>query len=148
MKHLLAGLAVAVVFGIGQAFAEGIEWLEHSALESRLAGDDRVTVAVGTLAPSGHSVCAAGSYAFELPIGYEAPARDLAAADLLPVAEGDGLLFVVDEERRLHSVSTLSVWPDDVMLAVGDPICVPVSSAQLDIRRDGKSLIVELISGN
>ncbi|WP_238394046.1 hypothetical protein, partial [Rhodovulum sulfidophilum] len=87
---------------------------------------------------------AVGSYASDLPEGYDTAKEDLENAGLLPVAEGNGLLFSVDEERHLHSAYALSVWPDPVILDVAEPLCIPAASAQIDLRKNTRSLIIKL----
>lgn len=139
---------MAVLVGCGGASADEFTWLGRTALERQLAGRDRTEVPVGGLLPEGHILCAAGSYAADLPRGYGKAEKDLEAAYLLPVREGDGLLFSLNEDRRLRSVSVLSVWPDSVTLSVDEPLCVTAASAQLEVSRDDASIVVRLETSN
>ncbi|MCE8439998.1 hypothetical protein [Rhodovulum sulfidophilum] len=144
MKYRISLLVMAVVCGGSEGSATEMAWLEVDTLESRLAGSDHTEVPVSELLPEGRILCAVGSYASDLPEGYDTAKEDLENAGLLPVAEGNGLLFSVDEERHLHSAFALSVWPDTVILDVAEPLCIPAASAQIDLRKDTRSLIIKL----
>ncbi|MDD9724553.1 hypothetical protein PVV74_03695 [Roseovarius sp. SK2] len=135
---------MAILVYCGGAFADEFAWLDRTVLERHLAGRERAKIPVGDLLPEGHALCAAGSYAAELPRGYRKAAQDLEHAYLLPVREGDGLLFSVNEDRRIESVSVLSVWPDTVTLSVDEPVCIPAISAQLGVARDDGNIVIRL----
>ena len=144
MKYLPAGLAVAVFVVCGGVSAAELTWLSRTMLERHLTGRNRAEVPVGGLLPQGHVLCAVGSYTANLPAGYEKAEKDLQDAYLLPVREGDGLVFSVNEARRVQSVSELSVWPDTVTLSVNEPLCIPATSAYLDLGWNGNSIVIRL----
>lgn len=144
VNHLTSSLIVALLWGCSEDSATEMAWFERDALESRLAGSDHIEIPLIELLPEGRDICAAGSYVLDLPAGYGAAENDLATAGLLPVAEGEGLLFSVDNAGHLQSAFALSVWPDPVMLDVDGTICFPAASAQIDLRKDGRSLIIKL----
>lgn len=144
IKRFLAVLAT-VGFAISSASVAGeLSWSDEAWLEHRLNGEDQAKVPGNHLFPEEYFLCAAGSYQFDLPEGYETAARHLERAGLLPVEEGAGLLFSLDGSRRVHDVSTLLVWPDAVMLEAAGPVCLPATSAQLELRREGRSIIIKL----
>lgn len=147
MKCLLTGLAAAGLIGSGAVFADELPWLHEAWLERHLRDEDQAKVSVNHLLPQDHILCAAGSYQFDLPPGYETAERELERTGLLPVEEGSGLLFSLDGSRRLQNVSTLSVWPDAVMLEAAGTSCILATSAQLHFRREGRSIVIKLKEG-
>lgn len=148
MKRLLAGLAAIGLTGFGVSSAGELSLPDEAWLAHRLIGADQAKVPGSDLLPDGYSLCAAGSYQFDLPEGYETAERELESGGLLPVGEGSGLLFSLDSNLRVHQVSTLSVWPGAVMLEAADPVCILATSAQLDLRRESTSIIIELSGSN
>lgn len=147
MKRLLAGLATVGLVGSSSDLAGELFWADEVWLEHYLHGEDQAKVPASHLLPEEYILCAAGSYQFDLPEGYETAERELKRTGLLPVREGTGLLFSLDGSHRLQDVSTLSVWPAAVMLEAADPICIPATSAKLDLRREGQSIIIKLDDG-
>jgi hypothetical protein len=149
MKRLLAGTVIAglVVAGLlipGLREDRDMPRLDAASLEERLAGRDRITVPADQLVSGDHFLCVMGSYEARLPEGYEAAERELETAGSTPVTEGRGLLLFLDEGRRLEHVTSLSVWPDAVMLDVAEPLCLSASAARLDIRREDGSIVIRL----
>lgn len=144
MKCLLMGWAAAGLISSGAVLADELLWLHEAWLERHLKEEDQTKVSVNHLLPQDHILCTAGSYQFDLPSGYETAERELERAGLLPVEEGSGLLFSLDGSRRLQDVSTLSVWPGAVMLEAAGPICILATSAQLHLRREGRSIVIKL----
>ena len=144
MKRLLAGLATAGLVGSGASPATEFTWLKTSSLESHLGERANTTILASDFVSQAYSLCAVGSYAHKLPAGYETAQRQLDGAGLLPVDEGSGLIFSVDGNQQIEDVLTLSVWPDTVMLKVGEPVCIPAASAELDLSRRDSSIVLEL----
>lgn len=144
MKRLLAGLATAGLIGSGASPAIEFTWLETSSLESHLGDRANATILASDFVSQAYSLCAVGSYAHKLPAGYETARRQLDGAGLLPVDEGSGLIFSVDGNQQIEDVLTLSVWPDTVMLKVGEPVCIPAASAELNLSRRDSSIVLEL----
>ena len=144
MKRFLAGLATAGLVGSGASPATEFRWLEASSLESHLGDSADAIILASDFVSQAYSLCAVGSYAHKLPAGYETVQRQLDGAGLLPVHEGSGLIFSVDANQQIEDVLTLSVWPDTVMLKVGEPVCIPAPSAALDLSRRGSSIVLEL----
>ncbi len=144
MKRLLAGLATAGLVGSGASPATEFTWLETLSLESHLGDRTNATILASDFVSRAYSLCAVGSYTSELPAGYETAQRQLDGAGLLPVDEGSGLIFSVDANQQIKDVLTLSVWPDTVMLKVAEPVCIPATSAELDLSRRGSSIVLEL----
>lgn len=147
MKRLLAGLATAGLFGSGATLAGELSWLDAAWLGRHLHDEDQAKVPTSHLLPEEYILCAAGSYQFDLPEGYETAERELERTGLLPVEEGTALLFSLDGSRRLHDLSKLSVWPDAVMLEAAGPVCISATSGQLDLRREGRSIVIKLEDG-
>lgn len=147
MKRLFAGLATAGLIGSSASPATEFTWLETSSLKSHLGERANATILASDFVSRGYSLCAVGSYAHTLPAGYETARRQLDGAGLLPVDEGSGLIFSVDGNQQIEDVFTLSVWPDAVMLKVGEPVCIPAPSAEIDLSRRGSSIVLELQNG-
>lgn len=148
MKRVLAGLATAGLVGSGASPASELTWLGTSSLESHLGDRANATILVSNFVSKDYSLCTVGSYAYKLPAGYEAAQRQLESIALLPVDEGQGLIFSVDENQQIEDVLTLSVWPDTVMLKVGEPVCIHAPSAELDLSRSGNSIVLEMQNGS
>ena len=147
MKQLFAGLAIASLVVSTASLASELSWLETSSLKSHLGDKANATILASNFISKDDSLCAAGSYAHKLPAGYETAQRLLESIDLLPVDEGQGLLFSVDGNQQIEDVFTLPVWPDTVMLKVDEPLCVSAPSAELDLSRSGSSIVLELRDG-
>ena len=147
MKQLFAGLAIASLVVSTASLASELSWLETSSLKSHLGDKANATILASNFISKDDSLCAAGSYAHKLPAGYETAQRLLESIDLLPVDEGQGLLFSVDGNQQIEDVFTLPVWPDTVMLKVDEPLCVSAPSAELDLSHNGSSIVLELRDG-
>ncbi|SDQ15071.1 hypothetical protein [Pseudovibrio sp. Tun.PSC04-5.I4] len=149
MRRLIYGSLIAVLFVSGAASAGELPWMNKTDIEHHLAGRDYVRIQGRALFPESYSICVAGSYANSLPAGYGAVEQELADAYLMPVSEGRGLIFSVDENLDLQDLSTVSVWPSDIMLDVQDgPRCLLAEAAIIDLRRDKQSIVIKLKAAN
>lgn len=138
------GLVVAFFFCVGSGQANELDWVNTEELKTLLNATDQVKFPAANFLSKDEFLCAAGSYAFGLQNGFEDAENDLKQRNLLPVEEGDGLIFSLDYDRRLKDIAVISVWPEELMLDVDEPVCLATFEAQIDIRREGKSLIIEL----
>lgn len=145
MTRIIAGLTAAfILFGCKTDNPSESTWLND--FDNLLGDQDQARIPARDWLDAGSSLCVLDSYAFRLPEGYESAEEHLGNTGFLPVEEGSGILFSVDGAGRVIDITTLSVWPDKVMLAIDKSECLPAESAQLYLRRDGRTLTVEMES--
>ena len=84
------------------------------------------------------SVCYADSYVESLPVEQKQAQAALAEKSLMPVKEGVGLFFILDDKGQLLESINISKWHGDIRAvkpeASTDFYCIPTSEAVLSIQ--------------
>lgn len=124
-------------------------WLSEEALWAYLGSATEISVPlIDVVIPEASEVCVmVGIYARDVPAHIPAIEAQLLAANLLPVAEGSGLVFSVSGDRLLGA-SLFDVWGTSPVLELpDDATCYPVATGTLTVWRFGSDGIRLTFSG-
>jgi hypothetical protein len=149
LRGILIGSILCYVSGCSTNARPQAEWLNLSSLTAYLLDQQSVSVPVSQVLKDEavSEICVLDSYQFELSPRLSEVQCELEQATLMPVAEGDGLVITIDQ-NKLDEVSVFSVWSADLILESVGQACYAKENAFLNIRKDEFGTIRFSISGS